>query len=543
MARTRLELHWDRLIRCYSERPLTVDDLLRRAVNGAGNECAVIDGSARVNYMDLDRQVDRLAAGLISTGIRGGDRVALILSNRAEFLVSLLAIARIGAIVVPVGTRLRCPEIAYILEDAGAVALIYESAFEAELPPSHLGPDIRMRFCVGESAIDAESFEDLPVTDANVSPPAVTEDDIFAILYTSGTTGRPKGATLTHLGAVHSCLHWAECLKLERGEATILCIPWSHVAGLCGVVLPFLHIEGRMIFMPEFRRREFLQLAASERITHALLVPAMYGLLLLEPDLGAFDLSAWRLGIYGGAPMPEPTIHRFAKAVPQLVMCNAYGATETTSPATIMPPGDGIAHSDSIGKVVPCGEIRVMDDACREVPPGELGELWIAGPMIVPGYWRNDAATADAFKNGFWRSGDIGSVDAAGYVRIADRKKDMINRGGFKVYPAEVESVLCDCPLVDDVAVVGRTDEILGECVVAFVSSRDPAASENTIREFCSSRLADYKVPDHVVVGSEPLPRNANGKIQKNDLRARAEQLSLSKRRRPSDPIATRATS
>jgi len=241
--------------------------------------------------------------------------------------------------------------------------------------------------------------------------------------------------------------------------------------------------------------------------------------------------------------MPEPTIRRFAEAVPHLVMCNAYGATETTSPATIMPPGDGIARSDSIGKVVSCGEIRVMDDAGREVPPGDMGELWIAGPMIVPGYWRNEDATAAAFKNGFWRSGDIGSVDAQGYVRIADRKKDMINRGGYKVYPAEVENVISDLPMIDDVAVVGRPDEILGECVVAFVTTRDPATSEDAIRDFCGSRMADYKVPDQVVIGAEPLPRNANGKIQKNELRARAEQLPLRRRSSASSPAARKGSS
>jgi long-chain acyl-CoA synthetase len=358
-----------------------------------------------------------------------------------------------------------------------------------------------------------------------VSPPSIGEEDLFGILYTSGTTGKPKGAMLTHLGVVHSALHWVECLKLGHGERTLLCIPWSHVAGLCGVVLPFLQNGGRLVLMREFNRRAFLELAARERITHALLVPAMYGLCLLEPDLAKFDFSSWRLGVYGSAPMPEATIRRFAEAVPHLVMCNAYGATETTSPATIMPPGDGIAHSDSIGKVVPCGEIRVMDEAGREVPPGEAGEFWIAGPMIVPGYWRNDGANASSFAGGFWKSGDIGAIDAQGYVRIADRKKDMINRGGFKIYPAEVENVLSEIPGVIEAAVVGRPDSVLGERVVAFINAGNPAVTEESIRAFCVARIADYKVPEYVVLGNRPLPRNANGKIQKADLRDAAQKL------------------
>jgi acyl-CoA synthetase (AMP-forming)/AMP-acid ligase II len=206
-------------------------------------------------------------------------------------------------------------------------------------------------------------------------------------------------------------------------------------------------------------------------------------------------------------------------------MCNAYGATETTSPATIMPPGDGVAHSDSIGKVVPCGEILVTDEAGREVPAGTLGELWIRGPMVVPGYWGNQAANEVGFLSGFWKSGDIGSVDEDGYVRIADRKKDMINRGGFKVYPAEVENVLSEHADIVEAAVLGRKDEILGERVVAFVRVARAGVEGDEIRTFCSSRLADYKVPERVIVDDRPLPRNANGKIQKDELRSLVELL------------------
>ena len=519
MRETRMELHWGRLMRCYVERPPTLDAMFRAAVAADADAEAVVDGSMRLTYRELDRRVDRLAAGLAARGIRKGDRVAVMLANRLEAVVAVLAIARIGAAVVLIGTRLRRPEIEYIVADSQACALIYETEFEKELPPPEHVPARAMRFCVG-----TPTFEAL-YTDGAVPSPAIGEDDLFGILYTSGTTGKPKGAMLTHLGVVHSALHWVECLKLGHGERTLLCIPWSHVAGLCGVVLPFLQNGGRLVLMREFNRRAFLELAARERITHALLVPAMYGLCLLEPDLATFDFSSWRLGVYGSAPMPEATIRRFAEAVPHLVMCNAYGATETTSPATIMPPGDGIAHSDSIGKVVPCGEIRVMDEAGREVPPGEAGEFWIAGPMIVPGYWRNEVANAGSFASGYWKSGDIGSIDAEGYVRIADRKKDMLNRGGFKVYPAEVENVLSEFPGVIEAAVVGRPDNVLGERVVAFINASDAAVTAEAIRGFCATRMADYKVPEYVVVGNRPLPRNANGKIQKAELREAAQKL------------------
>ena len=284
---------------------------------------------------------------------------------------------------------------------------------------------------------------------------------------------------LTHFNVVHSCLHWQEVFRLVPGERTLLCVPWSHVAGLCGVVLPFLHVGALLITMADFKRREFLRLAEQERITHALLVPAMYGLCLLEPDLSAFDLSAWRIGAYGSAPMPEPTAARFAAACPGLHLCNCYGATETTSPATIMPPGEGAAHPGSVGRTVPCGDIRLMDEDGREVAAGETGELWIAGPMVVPGYWQRDDATRTEFAAGYWKSGDIGSIDADGFVRIVDRKKDMINRGGFKIYPAELENALAGIEGVVEAAIVGRADPMLGEAVVAFLTTeRDDMTPE-----------------------------------------------------------------
>jgi acyl-CoA synthetase (AMP-forming)/AMP-acid ligase II len=357
--------------------------------------------------------------------------------------------------------------------------------------------------------------------------PPGDEDALFAILYTSGTTGRPKGAMLTHLGAIHSCLHWRDAFALGDGERTLVCVPWAHVSGLCGVVLPFLYHGGTLVMLREFKRRLCLKLAEGERVTHILMVPAMYSLCLLESDLAEFDLRAWRIAAYGGAPMPEPTIARFAAAFPALAMCNAYGATETTSPATIMPPGQGSARSDSIGRVVACGEIRVMDEQGRELPPGVDGELWIAGPMVSPGYWRNLEATAASFSGGYWRSGDIGSIDAEGFVRIADRKKDMIIRGGFKIYPAEVENVIAGLPGVEEAAVVGRGDAMLGEAVVAFVTTKDDAITQASVRDWCAHHLSDYKVPTDVLVESSPLPRNVNGKIQKAELRERAATITV----------------
>jgi len=527
MPTLRKEHHWDRVITCYAQRPPNVNAMISQSFEISAERTAVVEGPIRLSYVELEQAVGRLSVALAAKGVVQGDRVAVMLPNQLEAVLSVLAIARIGAVVVPLGTRLRAPEIQYIFEDAEPVAIIHSALFTADIPAN--GPVASMRFECGSAAWDAMLNVDI-ASEAEMPAVAIDEHDAFGIIYTSGTTGKPKGAVLTHFNVVHSCLHWEDAHQLTRQECTLFCVPWSHVAGLCGVLLPFLGVGATLVLMAEFKRREFLEVAQKEKITHALMVPAMYGLCLLEPDLDAFDLHTWRIGAYGSAPMPEPTIQRFAKAFPALQMCNCYGATETTSPATMMPRGEGVNHAESIGKAVPCGDIRVMDDTGKELPSGQEGELWIGGPMVVPRYWRNPEGTAASFVAGYWKSGDIGAVDAEGYVRIADRKKDMVNRGGFKVYPAEVESVLAGIDGVIEAAVIGHPDEILGEAVIAFLNVSAHVIGgidEGTVRQFCAQRMADYKVPSRVVVGVTALPRNANGKIQKAELREAAKSLPV----------------
>ena len=518
----RTELHWGRTIRCAVPRAASVDDLFRLAVAGQSERTALVDGERRLSYRELDERVDRFGVVLGAHGVAAGDRVAIQLGNRLEFVVAVLGCSRRGAAIVAIGARLKRPEVEYICADSGAVVLVQEAALIGEAPRPDACPALRTRLVVDDAPAGVDAFHAAMATarggSDGVRPPA--EEDLFGILYTSGTTGRPKGALLTHLGVVHSALHWREVLGLRGDDVSVLPIPASHVAGLCGAVLPLLAVGATLVLMREFKAGAFIELATRERMTHALMVPAMYALCLLDGGLERADLSSWRLGVYGSAPMPEPTIHRLAHLLPALSLCNAYGATETTSPATIMPPGFGTTHADSIGLAVPCGSLKVIDEAGREAAPGAVGELWIAGPMVVPGYWNDPVSTAASFKDGYWKSGDVASIDAAGFVRLYDRKKDMVNRGGFKVYPAEVESAITEHPEVIEVAVVGRPDPVLGERTVAFVQPTSTALSAASLRAFCVERMADYKVPDAVVLTDGPLPRNANGKLQKDVLRA-----------------------
>jgi len=291
------------------------------------------------------------------------------------------------------------------------------------------------------------------------------------------------------------------------------------------VVLTMLHLGGCVVVVPSFKADSAIALLAAERISHAIMVPAMYNLCLLQPGFATADLSAWRIGGYGGAPMPVATIDALAARLPQLTLVNAYGATETTSPTTMIPLGQTRGHADTVGVPLPAARVKVMDDDGHELPVGETGELWIAGPMVVPGYWANTEATAASFTAGWWHSGDLGSIDAGGFVRVFDRKKDMLNRGGYKVYSVEVENVLMGWPGMVEAAIVGRPCPVLGERVHAVVHVTPGSAQHGddaALRAFCAARLADYKVPETITWRAEPLPRNANGKLMKRLLRTDA---------------------
>ena len=520
-----VEEHYDgRRMLCFSQRPRTLTAMLDGLVQRFPARPAIVVDERRLSYAELDGIVAALAAGLAAQGISAGDRVALFLGNCWEFLALVLACCRLGAIVVPIGTRQRRAELEFLLNDCGAKALVFEAALAGAVPPRDAVNEPPRLFAAHGDAGAAQPFSTLLASPAPARPAAaISEEDTAVILYTSGTTGRPKGARLTHLGIIHSALTFARCHGLTEQDRALVAVPLAHVTGLVGVSLAQMIVGGAVVLMRrDYKTPEFLELASRERITYSILVPAIYTLCALSPELDRYDLSAWRIGCFGGAPMPVSTIELLAQKLPRLQLLNAYGATETTSPTTIMPRSCWREHMDSVGQVVPCGEVKVLDENGEPVPPGAPGELWIAGPMVVPGYWSRPDANASEFAHGFWRSGDIGSRDAAGFVRVFDRRKDMINRAGFKVFSAEVENVLSGLAGVLECAIIGYPDAVLGERVHAFVVPREDAGlTVEAIRSYCAERLADYKVPETVTIESQPLPRNANGKIQKPILRQR----------------------
>ncbi|MCW1991505.1 long-chain acyl-CoA synthetase [Bradyrhizobium diazoefficiens] len=507
----------DRVVPAFVKRPGSVWAMIAEAVAQNADGEALICGHVRLSWRQVVDRAARIAEGFRKLGLKRGDRVAILLGNRIEFPLLLFAAAHEGLVTVLLSTRQQKPEIAYVLTDCGAKILIHEAGLAGRLPDARDVPDVIHRVAVDDDP-RVSRFAVLADNAAAAAPVDVHEEDTAMILYTSGTTGKPKGAMLAHCNIVHSSMVFASCLQLTEADRSIAAVPLGHVTGVVANITTMIRSSGALIIMPEFKAADYLKLAARERVTYTVMVPAMYNLCLLQPDFDSYDLSSWRIGGFGGAPMPVATIEKLKATIPGLKLMNCYGATETTSPSTIMPGELTASHIDSVGLPCPGARIVAMGPDGRELPHGEIGELWIQSASVIKGYWNNPKATTESFTSGFWHSGDLGSVDADGFVRVFDRQKDMINRGGLKIYSAEVESVLAGHPAVIESAIIARACPVLGERVHAVVVTRTPVAGD-VLRAWCAERLSDYKVPETMAITTEPLPRNANGKVLKRQLR------------------------
>lgn len=507
----------DRVVPAFDSRPASIWAMVAEAAARNPDGEALICGDERMTWREVAEKSAQVAAGFKEIGLKPSDRIALLIGNRIEFVLALYGAAHLGLVSVLLSTRLQKPEIAYMLTDCSAKVLVYEDDLAERVPDAVDLPDLLHRVSIGPTA-GALAFADLIATDIAQAPTAVGEEDTAMILYTSGTTGKPKGAMLAHCNLVHSSIIYEACMDLTQDDRSIAAVPLAHVTGVVANILTMARCAGALIIVAEFKASEYLKIAARERVTQTVMVPAMYNLCLLQTDFDTHDLSTWRIGGYGGAPMPVATIEKLATKIPGLKLINAYGATETSSPSTIMPPQFTRSHGDSVGLPCPGAHITVMDSNGRELPRGEIGEIWIRSASVIKGYWNNPRATAESFTAGYWHSGDLGSIDEENFVRVFDRQKDMINRGGFKIYSAEVESILAGHPAIVESAIIARPCPVLGERVHAVVVVRgeiDPPA----LRAWCAERMSDYKVPETIAISTEPLPRNANGKVMKKNLR------------------------
>lgn len=499
----RHEQHYgSRIVECFAERPRNLFDLLTQAAARDPRGDALVAGTRRISWGALLETTETAARAISAQGVTSGERVVMVMGNRPDFLITLFALFRLGAVAVPVSIRSSGPEVGYAVTNTSARLLIHD----AEL--AHLGSG---------APCPAIAFDALAGT--GELPEQLPEEEAVAlILHTSGTTGKPKGAMLTHMSLIHAAMYYEACFQLTARDRVMASVPFNHVTGIAALIAVTFRAGATLVIMEAFKAKPFLDLAETERMTFTLMVPAMYNLCLLQPDFADRDLQGWRLAAYGGAPMPEPTIRRLAAAIPGLGFANCYGATECIVAQLMTPPEHAFTKRETVGCALPGTRALIMDDSGVEQPLGVAGEIWLSGPNVTLGYWNNPEATATAFAGGFWRSGDIGSKDAEGFVTVLDRAKDMINRGGLKIYSAELENVLTDHPAVIEAAAVPKACPVLGERVHAVLTVRAPV-TEAEIKAWCLARLSDYKVPETFDISDQPLLRNANGKIDKKGMR------------------------
>lgn len=504
---------------------------------------AVVDGADRLTYGELWQSAARCARGLIERGVRPGDRVALWAPNSLRWIVAAYGILASGAILAPLNTRLVGEEARYALNLVRASVLLVQQGFlgkdyvamlglddqasnDGGLPHLELmatldraddGPRPRSR-CRWDDLVDNDGDVDGSVSRA---VDAIAPDAISDILFTSGTTGHPKGVMTTHRANRLTNRAWAEGAQLAPGDRYLLVNPLFHSFGYRAGMLACLELRATVYPMPVFDVERVFDVIEAERITVFPGAPTVFTSLLADPGHVGRDLSSLRVAVTGAAMVPVPLVRKMREDLGISTVLTAYGQTECCGTATICPPGtDDARISTTSGTAIAGTEVIVADGSGRERPRGESGEILIRGSNVMAGYFEDDDATAQAIDAGGWlHTGDIGHMDNDGYLTITDRLKDMFTTGGFNVYPAEVERVLLDHPGIGDAAVLGRPDERMGEVAHALVVL-EPGV-ELTPREiiaYCRGRLANYKVPRDVVIVTE-LPRNASGKIQKFKLR------------------------
>ncbi len=501
-------------------------DLLSRRADLDGDRTALVDVATdrELTYADLDRRASRAARVLRDHWDVGpGDRVASLAHNRTDLFELLFACAKLGAVLVPLNWRLAVPELEYIVADADPVGLVTDDAFaDAAAQLRERVPGLRS-MAYGTDALDTEAaYEDLLAgadPAALVHPPRA-EDALWYLLYTSGTTGRPKGVIQTFGMALVNHLNIGLAAQLTSADTFLSVLPQFHTAGINLYTLPMLVVGGTTLVTRTFDPAETLRLL-QERATVFFGVPTIYQLLADHPDFAGTDLSRIRSWACGGAPMPVPLLERLGER--DIGVRQGMGMTETGPTVFLLDEQHAISHAGSVGRPQPFVEVRVVDREGNDLPDGEAGELLIRGPGVTPGYWRKPEVTAEAFEDDGWlHSGDVARRDEDGYWYIVDRWKDMYISGGENVYPAEVEQALYRLPGVAEAAVVGIPDERWGEVGRAYVVTRpDAELDADAVRHHCSEQLAGYKVPAEVTFVDE-LPRNATGKILKHELRAQA---------------------
>jgi HIP---CoA ligase len=515
--------------------PQTIPEALDQAAENYRDDDALIDGTDRLSFGRLAARVEHVARALVGSGIEPGDRVALWAPNTAQWVITSFAVYAVGAVLVPLNTRYRGEEAGHVLRTSRARLLFTVTDM--------LGSDLVELLA---DVPGLESLEEIVILDGPARPDcttvaaftarasdahrqevarrrsAVGGDDASDIIFTSGTTGKPKGAVLGHGASVHTYLAWSELVGLRRGDRYLVVYPFFHTAGLKSGLLACVLRGATIVPHAVFDVVPVMERVATERITMLPGPPTVFQSILNHPDFASFDLSSLRLSVTGAAVVPVDVIRRMREELRFDTVVTGYGLTETTGTVSMCRHDDApevIART--VGRPLPGVSVRIVDDAGRSVAPDEPGEILVRGFNVMQEYFEDPTATKEAIdEEGWLRTGDIGILGRDGNLRITDRKKDMYIVGGFNAYPAEIESIMIGHPSVGQVAVVGVPDERLGEVGVAFVVPRPGQTIDpDELGAWCRAHMANFKVPRTIRV-VDSLPLNPTGKVMKFQLRA-----------------------
>ncbi|MFE3179406.1 acyl-CoA synthetase [Streptomyces violascens] len=490
-------------------RSSTVDGIVRRSARRTPDRTAVRYADRAWSYAELDAAVSTAAAVLASQGVSKGDRVATYGHNSDAYLIAFLACARAGLIHVPVNQHLTGADLAYILEQSGAALVLADPALADRVPDGL--PVLPLRD--GEGSLLAALAEPLPYE------PDGERRDVVQLLYTSGTTALPKGAMMTHRALVHEYVSAITALDLRESDRPVHSLPLYHSAQMHVFLLPYLAVgaENTILDAPDAGR--ILDLVEAGRADSLFAPPTVWIGLAGHPEFATRDLSGLRKAYYGASIMPVPVLERLRERLPGLAFYNCFGQSEIGPLATVLGPEEHEGRMDSCGRPVLFVEAKVVDESGKEVPDGTAGEVVYRSPQLCEGYWDKPVETEEAFRDGWFHSGDLAVRDSEGYFTVVDRVKDVINSGGVLIASRQVEDALYTHPAVAEAAVVGLPDERWIEAVTAFVVRRDKV-DEAQLIDHARKLLAHFKAPKRVLFVDE-LPRNASGKILKRELRER----------------------
>ena len=496
-------------------RSSTVADVPRRSALRTPDRIALRFTERSWTYRELDEAVSRAAAALLGLGLRKGDRVAAYGKNSDAYVIGFLACARAGLVHVPINYNLTGDELAYLLEQSGSRAVLVDPALTGRVDKlAHVPEHVLTLRDTDDSLLARSSSGPVPEVDVEVE---VTESDLVQLLYTSGTTSRPKGAMMTHRALVHEYMSCIVAMGCAEDDEPLHPMPLYHSAGMHVLMLPYLAVGATNHLMEAPDVAEILRRIEADRIGAMFLAPTVWVPLSNHPDFATRDLSALRKAFYGASIMPQPVLRRLQAALPDLRFYNLFGQSEIGPLATVLGPDEHADHPESCGRAVLFVELRVVDSEGNDVPPGELGEVVYRSPQLCEGYWGKPEETEEAFGGGWFHSGDLVRADEQGYITVVDRIKDVINTGGVLVASREVEDALYTHPAVAEAAVIGTPDERWIEAITAFVVVKDEVRPDELIRHV-KGQLAGFKVPKSVHLVPE-LPRNASGKLLKRVLR------------------------